>query len=367
MIRPLHVFSAPSIALLCAMVLYGVAATSARAQGPPPAKVVLAPVKAGEVYPTQTFVGTVFFPEVSEVAAEVSGRVEALDIETGSRVTRGQRLVALSTDIPQKELESAVASHRQLLSQLDIANIELRRMEQLIKLQTVSEQEYDRARFLVQRLEREASSLQARAELLAIKVEKAMPVALYDGVVLERHVGRGEWLSPGDPIATLARDDYVEVLVDLPGDKLRFIQPGAILAVEAGGRARNATVEAIIPRGNVATRTFPLKLTITDVQGPPFPLVQGMEARVDVPSADKVDALLVPRDAVLLSRGQHVVWVNADGTAAQAPVQVLAYQDMHAAVIPTTPQSPLAAGRQVVIKGNERLRPGQPLAPKGGE
>ncbi len=332
----------------------------------PPAKVVTAPARMGEVYPTQTFVGTVFYPEVSEVAAEVSGRVEALDIETGSRIKKGHRLVALSTDIPKKELESARASHQQLLSQLEIANIELKRMEQLIKLETVSEQEFDRARFLVRRLEREAMSLEAKADLLAIKVRKANPMALFDGVVLERHVGRGEWLSPGDPIATLARDDYVEVHVELPASVLAFIQPSTTLSLQAGGRERNGTVAGIIPIGNVATRTFPLKLKVNDVAGPPFRLVQGMEARVNVPSGEQVEAVMVPRDAVLLSRGQYTLWVNADGAAAPVPVRVLAYQGMDAAVQPLVP-GPLQEGSAVVIKGNERLRPGQKLMTGDGK
>ncbi|AGW12120.1 putative efflux transporter, RND family, MFP subunit [Megalodesulfovibrio gigas DSM 1382 = ATCC 19364] len=333
----------------------------AQPPGAPPAKVVTEKAVAGRINPTQTFIGTVYFPEVAKVAAEVSGRVETLDIETGSRVKQGQRLVALSTDIAAKELESSRASHQRLLSQLEIARIELGRMEQLIKTRTVAMQEYDQARFLVQRLEREAESLEASADLLQIKLQKAQPTAPFDGVVLERHAGRGEWLSPGTAIATIARDDYVEVLVELPARMLAFVPMGGELRMTAGGRERAGTVIAIIPAGNVATRTFPLKLHVADVGGPPMPLVQGMEALVDVPSGDQVDAVLVPRDAVILTQGRHVLWVNAQGAAAPVPVDVLAYKGRQAAVRALENGGVLHDGVDVVIKGNERLRPGQPL------
>ncbi|MCA1943846.1 MAG: efflux RND transporter periplasmic adaptor subunit [Desulfovibrio sp.] len=345
--------------LLC--LLPGVRPALAQPPGAPPAKVVTAKAVSGRVNPTQQFIGTVYFPEVAKVAAEVSGRVELLDIETGSRVKAGQRLVALSTDIATKELESSRASHQRLLSQLEIARIELGRMEQLIKTRTVAVQEYDQARFLVQRLEREAASLKASADLLEIKLRKAQPAAPFDGVVLERHVGRGEWLSPGTAIATIARDDSVDVLVDLPAPVLAFVPMDGELTMTVGGRERLGRVSAIIPAGNVATRTFPLKIRVTDVGAPPVPLVQGMEARVDVPSGDQVDAVLVPRDAVMLTQGRHQLWVNAQGAAAPVPVEVLAYKGSQAAVRALENGGVLHDGVEVVVKGNERLRPGHPL------
>lgn len=347
------------VCLLC--LLPGVRPALAQPPGAPPAKVVTAKAVSGRVNPTQQFIGTVYFPEVAKVAAEVSGRVELLDIETGSRVKAGQRLVALSTDIATKELESSRASHQRLLSQLEIARIELGRMEQLIKTRTVAVQEYDQARFLVQRLEREAASLEASADLLEIKLRKAQPAAPFDGVVLERHVGRGEWLSPGTAIATIARDDYVDVLVELPAPVLAFVPMDGELTMTVGGRERLGRVSAIIPAGNVATRTFPLKIRVTDVGAPPVPLVQGMEARVDVPSGDQVDAVLVPRDAVMLTQGRHQLWVNAQGAAAPVPVEVLAYKGSQAALRALENGGVLHDGVEVVIKGNERLRPGQPL------
>ncbi|GAB7079647.1 efflux RND transporter periplasmic adaptor subunit [Megalodesulfovibrio paquesii] len=333
----------------------------ALSQGAPPAKVVVAKATRGAVSPTQTFIGTVYFPEVAQVAAEVSGRVEALDIETGARVRQGQRLISLSTDVAQKELESSRSNHARVLSQLDIARIELGRMEQLIKARTVAAQEYDQARFLVQRLEREAGSLAATAELQEIKLAKAQPKAPFDGVVLERKVGRGEWLDAGSVIATLARDDYVEVLVDLPSSVLAYVQIGGEVTLQAGGRERLGRVMALIPSGNVATRTFPLKIRVDDVAGPPMALAQGMEARVDVPSGDKVEAVLVPRDAVMLTQGRHTLWVNATGAATPVPVEVLAYKGAFAAVRALENGGVLREGVEVVIKGNERLRPGQPL------
>ena len=89
-------------------------------------------------------------------------------------------------------------------------------------------------------------------------------------------------------------------------------------------------------------------------------MAQGMEARVSLPSGEKVESVLVPRDAVIHAFGMSFVWSVTEGTAQQIPVQVKAYEGMKAAV--TGPG--LAEGMDIVIKGNERLQPGQPVSIK---
>jgi multidrug efflux pump subunit AcrA (membrane-fusion protein) len=66
---------------------------------------------------------------------------------------------------------------------------------------------------------------------------------------------------------------------------------------------------------------------------------------------------MVHRDAVIQSHGNFVVWVVREGKALPVPVKVAAYAGMEAAVR----GQGLKAGVDVVIKGNERLRPGQPV------
>ena len=68
-------------------------------KGPPPAVVTVAPVKTGDVTPQAEFIGTVFYEEVSDVASEVSGRVEEVRFEEGQRIKKNQVLIKLGADI----------------------------------------------------------------------------------------------------------------------------------------------------------------------------------------------------------------------------------------------------------------------------
>ena len=322
-----------------------------KAQGPPPARVVTAKSVSGMTAPQVEIIGTVYFPEVSDVASEVSGRVVAVDFEEGGRVKKGQILVRIDTELLEKGLLATRASFEQAEASLERSRIDLSRISKLFESESVSEREYDDARYGVRELEKKAESLKAEVDRLALQIIKAKVPAPFGGVVLTKYVQRGEWLSPGAKAATVARDDFVDVVVDVPGDVFPFVKPGQEAEVRAGGRTLTAKVFAVIPKGDVATRTFPVKVRAANTMG----LVQGMEARVRLPAGEKIKAVIVPRDAVIQSQGRTVVFVVKEGAASLIPVTVAAYMGMEAAV-----HGPgLTEGMDIVIKGNERLRPGQ--------
>jgi membrane fusion protein, multidrug efflux system len=328
-----------------------------KSQGPPPARVVVAKAKSGMVRPTQEFVATIHFPEVADVAAEVAGRVDAVNFEAGDQAGQGDALVVLDTEITRTELEAAIHEHKQVLSSLESAEKELARMEQLLSKHTVPQQEYDTAFFLVAGLRNKATALDAETKKLQITLEKSVIHAPFDGVVLERLTQRGEWLGIGSAVASLARNDVVDVHVHLPQVLLGYIHKGLDLDVRIGAATHTGTVEAVIPKGDVATRTFPVRIRLPN----PGDLAQGMEARLRVPAGEMVEAVLVPRDAVLQAQAQTSVWAALGGKAVNIPVRVTAYPGQDAAVQSVSPELQLAPGMDVVIKGNERLRPGQPV------
>lgn len=338
-------------------------AAKAKSQGQPPARVVTALTKSGKMRPQLEYVGTVYFPEVSEVAAEVGGVVEKYNFEEGRRVKAGQELIELNTELVKKDLETARFEYKNVFSSLENARRELERMQALYKKKTVAEQDFDNAFYLVAGLENRATALQAKAARLEIQLERSSTKAPFDGVVLERMVDRGEWVDPGSRLALLARNDVVDIMVHVPEEVLPHVHEDMPLEVHVGGRALQGKVEAVIPQGDVATRTFPVKIRAAN----DGTLAQGMEARVRVPAGEEAEAVLAPRDAVLQTGGTTSVWVVFGDRAVNIPVQVTAYQGLEAALRSLDQDTPLAPGMQVVVKGNERLRPGQNVVVVGGE
>ena len=245
------------------------------------------------------------------------------------------------------------ASYEQVLANLERAGRELERNESLFREELISEKEYDNYRFLVKGLEKRGASLLADVERLEVELKKKGVAAPFDGIVLQSHVDRGEWLSPGSPVATIGNDSVVDIVVDLPERIVGFVKTGLKVKVRAGGHTLQGEVITIVPKGDVSTRTFPVKIRVKNDHH----LIEGMEARVRLPQGKRMKSLIVKRDAVITKFGKDVLFAAVDGKAVMVPVKVVGYEGMTAGVA----AEGLKEGMKVVVKGNERLRDGQAI------
>jgi RND family efflux transporter MFP subunit len=327
-----------------------------KAKDPPPAKITVAEVKNGMVAPQAEFIGTVYYQEVSDVASEVDGLAEAVKFEEGQRVKKGQILVQLGSEMLHKNYQATVSTYEQVLSELEIARIDLIRKEKLFKRKSIAEQTYDEERFQVIGLEKRAASLKAQVERIEIELRKKLIRAPYAAVVLERRVDRGEWIAEGASVAVLAKDDVVDIVVEVPERFIPFLRQGMTIRAAINGHQVEGKVIAIVPRGDIATRTFPVKIRTSNK----FSLIEGMSARVILPTGQPRPSFIVPRDAVLPKFGQNIVFTVKQAKAGVLPVNIVGYEGLNAGI----EGRGLEAGMLVVVDGNERLRDGQMVSVK---
>lgn len=339
-----------SLAVLFPVMLF---AQDKKTGGIPPAKVVVEAVRTGMLAPHAEFVGTVYYAEVSDVSSEVSGKVEKVLYEEGQKMKKGQVLIKLSTDLLKKNLTSTRASYEQVLADLENARLQFKRVEALYKQESIAEQTYDESRFKVKGLEKKAESLYAEVGRLEIELKKKKVRAPFNGIVIKKAIDIGEWISPGTSVAKIGRDDKIDILVDVPQKIIPYIKPGIYVECLVGENKMRGKVLAIIPEGDIATRTFPVKVRVRNTKT----LFAGMEALVQLPSGEKSEVLVVPRDAVITVFGNTVVFAVIENKAKMIPVNVIGYEGIRAGIH----AQGLEEGMMVVIKGNERLRPDQPV------
>jgi RND family efflux transporter MFP subunit len=319
--------------------------------------VVTAAARAGKIANEVTYVGTVYYVDASKVASEVRGKVEEVKFEDGDRVAQGQTLVKLDSELLEKEIAARKASHERVLVDLDKARADFERFSALFKEEFVSAQEFDAVKFHVMSLTKEAEANKAGLEGLEVELEKKVVKAPFAGIIIKRHADRGEWMEAGSPVAELAATSEMDVIVNVPEHAMKMVGKGSSLSVKAGSGSYRGRVVAVVPRGDVETRTFPVKIRISGATA----LVEGMEAQVSLPLERPKDAIIVPRDAVISQFGSDVVFVVDSGNARMIKVSVVGFSGKDAGV--ASPE--LKPGMAVVIKGNERLRDGQPVMPAG--
>jgi len=321
--------------------------------GPPPMLVETAEVTSGKAEPMAEYVGTAYYARTAEVAAEVPGLVRAVMVDDGERIRKGTPLVMLDGEILSAEIEGAKADFEQNRVDLDKAKKDFERISSLYEEDAIAETEYETYQTRQSRYEKLHITLKARLDKLLLEQKKKTIRAPFDGIIIETLVEPGEWVVVGGTVAQVADNSSFEILVDIPANLTPHLENGRSVSATISDQALGATFKTIIPKGDIATRTFTAKFSVEHKAG----LIEGMQASVMLPTSKAIDGLLVPRDAVINQSGQNVLFLAVEGIAKAIPVQVLGYQGMQFAVSGTG----LKVGQQVVIKGNERIRDGQPL------
>mgnify|MGYP003571740779 CR=1 FL=1 len=311
-------------------------------------------VKKAQVKSLQTFVGSVVYEQSSKVASQGSGSVVSVNFKEGDKVKRGQVLNELDNQIIKAQIRSLKASLNEVLVNLKRAKKDLARYETLIKQDAVSQSVYDDNYFNVESLENKVVSLQASIKAKEIEMSKKVTIAPFEGVIISKNIELGDWTKQGGLVAELVNLDSAQVEVNLPQKVVSLLKPKMPISITAGMKKYSGYVDAIIPKGDIATRTFPVKLSFDKA---PKNLFEGMAATIEVQSGRNIQAMVVPRDAVLKRFGQNVIFIDVKGSAMMIPILIVGYTNGKVAVN----AEGLIEGMRVVTKGNERIFPKSPI------
>lgn len=327
---------------------------TARAQQQAPAPVVAATVKKIELRSPVTFVGTVRPIMRSRVSSEIEGLVIDYPVEEGQYVKKGDVLSRFNTRPISIQLEEARASRKEAEARYELANKNYARFKDLHDRGVASLQQMQDAESEKNALKARIDQLQSRIEGYQYDLQRSALKAPFNGFISKEFTEVGQWINEGDPVVEIINIDQVDIVVDVPERYSGYIVTGTkpVIFIDAlPGREFSGVVKSIIPQSDERARTFPVKVRVNNDKNI---LKSGMAARVGFNIGKKVDALMVPKDAIVLSSRGKMVFVVENGSVRPVPVQTsTAYKDL------IQVNGDLVPGQLVVIRGNERLRPGQ--------
>jgi len=325
-----------------------------KAAGPPPAPVRVADVEKKMVSRRIEIVGTAKPVTESRVATEISGIVDTFPVKEGDFVSKGQILLQLRDQRLKLNLKGAIANRERIRAGFEEAKKELDRMEKLKATQSVAEKKYEVAYFLHKALSQEIKKSTAEIELLEYEISQKNVLAPFSGFVAGKHTQLGEWVGAGAPVVDLIDLSIVEVVVDVPERFLVNLEAGHDVTINVKSvftEPIEEKIQAVFPKGDPNARTFPVKIAMNN---PNMKIKSGMEAHVTFNLTDEQESLVIHKDAVVIAGKDRFVFVVTDGTASPVPIFILGYFENFVAV-----EGDLKPGDKVVIRGNERLRPGQ--------
>jgi membrane fusion protein, multidrug efflux system len=313
-----------------------------------PAAVAVTPVTAIE-QPIARFIratGSLMAEEQADVAAEVAGRVVSTPVERGTPASVGTELVRVSsteTEAQAKEAEAnagqiearlglkpgatfevdAVPEVQNAAASLALAQNELARIQSLLDQRVVSQSEFDQRRTQAeaarQQLEvarngaaQQYQALQAaRARITLAQKALADTVvrAPFAGVVAERLVSVGDYVTKGMKVAVVVRVDPLRVQLTVPAQFVAAVGVGQPVAFEVDaypGRTFEGRVRYVSPALEANQRALTVEAVVANTQRE---LKPGLFATARIEQPTKTPGVLVPATAVQTLGGTSRVFV----------------------------------------------------------
>lgn len=319
-------------------------AGSAQPRTSGPVAVETAAVRLGTVTETVTAVGTSRAAKAVRIVSTVPGLVTRLTFEAGQRVEAGALLVELDRAGEQAAVREAEAELVNLRAQMV-------RSESLYTRKLLSAADLDELRGRL-------GVAQARLEAAQSRLEKRSIRAPFRGVVGLRNISPGDYVDSATLLTTLDQRDVMELEFRVPERWFGVVTPGrpvVATSVAFVGRTFTGTVRQVDTRIDPATRSFRVR---AELPNPDAVLPDGLFMAVRLTIAERRRAVLVPEEAVIAAGGRSFVYVVGDGIAVRTAVTTGQRQDAAIEVL-----NGLAAGTEVVIKGQQSLRDRSPVRP----
>lgn len=300
--------------------------------------------------------GEVDSQSLAQVGSEITGVVKARHVREGDAVRAGDLLIELHDEEQQARLREAEAALRQLVqsqrpqteaalreaqTNLAQASRERERREALVARQLLPAEQGEQARqaeisarSALQRAQAAAAAaapggsdeqlLQQRLAAARAALERTRIRARFDGVVQVRAVEPGDVVQPGTALLQIARADSREILVPLDEKELGPVavgQPALIIADAYPTEVLEGRVSFIAPAVDTNRGTIDVHLEL--LESADF-LRQGMTVSVDIRTASRDQALVIPNDALFNRRGDSAEVLRLAGgrLAERVPVRL---------------------------------------------
>jgi membrane fusion protein (multidrug efflux system) len=325
------------------------------AQEQPPARVIVSKILFEKKAQNRSFIGTLYYDRVSHVASEVSGLVRKIDFNAGDSIKKGTPIVYLDTEILGKEILINKNKIEQAELQIDHAQKNYQRMGSLYEKHGVSERDYDDARFIYQEALLKKQAAQTTLEKLLIQKRKSIIKAPFDGIILEKNVDSGDWVQQGKPLISLGSVKDLFIKAPVAETLLKFISIGQKVPVKINAYDIEmiGTIDNLSPIADEKTKNVFIKIRIPMLTK----VAQNMSATVYISTGTKQKLAMIPRDALIKFQGKNFVYTIKDKKATMLPVNITSYLGNTIGA----DNEHFTEGMQVVVDGNERLRPGQPV------
>ncbi len=333
------------------LVLLGAISLSAQS-GPPPAPVRVAEAIATRMTAQTWAPGTVVSRADARIAAEGAGQLTWV-AEVGDIVRRGAPVARIDRSSLAIQLKNDEAQIKRLEAALTLADQQLARSRRLAAEQIVAANALEQAEAQRETASQNLAAAHLAREQTQFRISRLTVRAPFAGRVVERYQQAGSYASVGLDVVRLVNVEDLEVSARAPLSVEPFLVEGLEVVVEGDGRRGTGRVSRIVRVGDERSRMFELRVA---VDGRDW--LVGGAVKVALPSSAPRDVVAVPRDALVLRSDAIYVFRVLDGDTVERVAVETGVGNGDLIEV----SSEVNPGDRIVVRGGERLRPGQAVA-----
>lgn len=309
---------------------------------------------------------TVSARRVSALSVEAEGLVQDVLVDIGDAVLKDTPLLRLRPARKTLERDALQAGLEHARAAEQLAALKERRQAQLAEERMTPQNSHDVARAELAQARAAVHAAQAQLSRLDDEVARLELRAPYAGVISRKEIDPGAWVRPGDVVFELTETTALRLDFALPQQHFAEVAPGSTLVATLDAypnQPLELRVTRVVPVVREAGRTLLTRAEFDNRDGRYAPGMSGT-ATLTLGGGNTVPS--VPVDAVLTRPdGSHLVWRVDRGTnglvATPVPLRVGRRLGDRYEVLEVLIPDGLPEGARVVVRGNERLRPGQPV------
>lgn len=281
--------------------------------------------------------GSVVANETTELRPEVSGRLTYLNIPEGRSVSKGMVLARINDADLQAQLTK-------LRAQLSLAEKTEERLRKLLEVEGINRADYDVA-------VNQVNTIRADIGVTQANISRTVVRAPFSGTIGLRNVSPGAYVSPQTVLATLQQVSRSKIDFTLPEAYANAVKTGKDVVVDINGEKRRATVLAVEPTANTATRNVTVRAIVDNGVINP-----GSFVKVLIDAGSKAKTILVPTASIIPEANARKVIVVKNGKGINTTVETGLRTASGVEIL-----SGLNEGDSVVVTGVLYVRPNSKL------
>ncbi|WP_240701100.1 efflux RND transporter periplasmic adaptor subunit [Pseudoalteromonas sp. CO325X] len=317
--------------------------------------VVVKEVNTQSIERTLALTGTLRAARHAQLSSLSDGVVTQIHAQAGDEVAKGARLLSLDAALVQAQLQALTGAKRRARIAVDDVQRRFNEAQSLSQQALMAATELADRQAALQSAKASLTEAQANERYHKELLARQQLHAPFSGVVAERFVDVGEWVTRGQAVFELVSSEQLWLDLHMPQEHFGAIDLAKQVRFEVPGKASRgftAKVIAKVPVIDSASRSFLLRLAVPPQAG----LQVGLSASAEI-VLNKTDeqSVVVPTDALLRHPdGGYSVFVISADKAQRRFVRIGERINGHIEVL-----SGLEPGMKVVTQGNELLRQGQ--------